>query len=57
MYKIRCLFIDNELYEISSDSDEESKIKKRDSAIVNKVLLNTDPIQSLGSWEKYTKVL
>lgn len=51
------IFIDNEIYELSSDSDEESKIKKRDSAIVNKVLLNTEPIQSLGSWEKHTKVI
>lgn len=49
-------FIDEEIYELSSDSDEEGKIKERDSAIVNKVLLNTETIQSLGSWEKHTKV-
>ncbi|XP_001952828.1 zinc finger CCCH-type with G patch domain-containing protein [Acyrthosiphon pisum] len=46
---------EEEFYELSSDSDEESKIKERDSAIVNKVLLNTETIQSLGSWEKHTK--
>lgn len=45
------------MYDISSESDEESNIKERDSAIVNKVLLNTEPIQSLGSWEKHTKVV
>jgi len=51
-------FIDEEeFYELSSDSDEESKIKERDSAIVNKVLLNTETIQSLGSWEKHTRVI
>lgn len=50
------MFTDEELYEIS-DSDEENKIIERDSAIVNKVLLNTEPIQSLGSWEKHTKVI
>jgi len=44
---------DVEIYNISSDSEEESNIKKRDSEIVNKVLLNT--IQPLGSWEKHTK--
>jgi len=44
-----------ENYNISSDSEEESNIKKRDSEIVNKVLLNT--IQPLGSWEKHTKVI
>lgn len=49
-------FIENELYEISSDSDSECKIIERDSAIVNKVLLNTETIQALGSWEKHTKV-
>lgn len=49
-------FIDEEIYELSSDSDEEGKIKERDSAIVNKVLLNTETIQSLGSWEKHTRV-
>ncbi|XP_025198636.1 zinc finger CCCH-type with G patch domain-containing protein [Melanaphis sacchari] len=46
---------DEEFYELSSDSDEESKIKERDSAIVNNVLLSTETIQSLGSWEKHTK--
>lgn len=46
---------DEEFYELLSDSDEESKIKERDSAIVNKVLLNTETIQPLGSWEKHTK--
>lgn len=50
------MFTDEELYEIS-DSDEENKIIERDAAIVNKVLLNTEPIQSLGSWEKHTKVI
>jgi len=51
-------FIDEEeFYELSSDSDEESKIKERDSAIVNKVLLNTETIQALGSWEKHTRVI
>lgn len=50
------MFTDEELYEIS-DSDEENKIIERDSAIVNKVLLNTEPVQSLGSWEKHTKVI
>lgn len=50
------MFIDEELYEISSDSDDEIKTIERDSAIVNKVLLSTEPIQSLGSWEKHTKV-
>lgn len=45
------------MYEISSGSDEESKIIERDSAIVNKVLLNSEPVQSLGSWEKHTKVI
>lgn len=49
--------LDNELNYISSDSDEASKIIERDEAIVNKVLLNTDPVQSLGSWEKHTKVI
>jgi len=49
-------FIDEETYELSSDSDEESKIKERDSVIVNKVLLSTETIESLGSWEKHTKV-
>jgi len=49
-------FIDEEFYELLSDSDEESKIKERDSAIINKVLLNTETIQSLGSWEKHTRV-
>lgn len=51
------IFIDEELYELSSDSDEESKIIERDSSIVNRVLLTTEPIQSLGSWEKHTKVI
>lgn len=46
---------DEEFYELSSDSDEEGKIIERDSAIVNKVLLTTETIQSLGSWEKHTK--
>lgn len=50
------MFTDEELYEIS-DSDEENKIIERDTAIVNKVLLDTEPIQSLGSWEKHTKVI
>jgi len=49
-------FIDEEICELSSDSDEERKIKERDSAIVNKVLLNTETIQPLGSWEKHTRV-
>lgn len=57
-YKIfTYIFIDEELYELSSDSDEESKIIERDLSIVNKVLLTTEPIQSLGSWEKHTKVI
>lgn len=51
------IFIDEELIEISSSSDEESKNIERDSIIVNKVLLNTEPVQSLGSWEKHTKVI
>ncbi|XP_025425130.1 zinc finger CCCH-type with G patch domain-containing protein [Sipha flava] len=46
---------DNESNYISSDSDDASQSVERDKAIVNKVLLNTDPIQPLGSWEKYTK--
>ncbi|VVC37070.1 G-patch domain,Zinc finger, CCCH-type [Cinara cedri] len=46
---------DNELLEIASDSDENSKTIERDAAIVNKVLLNAEPVQSLGSWEKHTK--
>jgi len=50
------IFIDEEIYELSSDTDEEIKIKERNSAIVNKVLLNTETIQSLGSWEKHTRV-
>lgn len=45
------------MYDLSSDSDEESRIIDRDAAIVNKVLLNTEPVQSLGSWEKHTKVI
>lgn len=52
-----CILIDKELLVISSDSDEESRNTERDAAIVNKVLLNTEPIQSLGSWEKHTKVI
>lgn len=51
----KCAIKGEELNEIS-DSDEESKIKERDLAIVNKVLLNTEPVQSLGGWEKHTKV-
>lgn len=51
------MFTEDDSYVISSDSDEESKIIERDSTIVNKVLLSTDPVQSLGSWEKHTKVL
>jgi hypothetical protein len=49
--------LDNESNYISSDSDDASQSVERDKAIVNKVLLNTDPIQPLGSWEKYTKVI
>lgn len=47
--------IDKEVFEIC-DNDEKNKILECDSAIVNKVLLNTEPIQMLGSWEKHTKV-
>lgn len=50
------IFIDEELLEICN-SDEESKTIERDAAIVNEVLLNTKPVQSLGSWEKHTKVV
>jgi len=56
MYIYMYIFIDEELCEIS-DSDEDNRIVKYDSTIVNKVLLNTEPIQSLGSWEKHTKVI
>ncbi|XP_050525690.1 zinc finger CCCH-type with G patch domain-containing protein isoform X2 [Daktulosphaira vitifoliae] len=46
---------DGDIHESSSDSDDGSNIKMRDSAIVNNVLLSSQPIEALGSWEKHTK--